>query len=119
MKALFNQTPFEIQQPSQFERYALDLFHFQYEHLEHYRDFCNHLKKDPSKVSHSSEIPFMPISFFKSHKLLHPKTPTDFYFSSSGTTGQETSKHYVCVGSTSFVSRERRLFSNLYGRRPD
>lgn len=114
MKALFNQTPFEIQQPSQFERYALDLFHFQYEHLEHYRDFCSHLKKDPSKVSHSSEIPFMPISFFKSHKLLHPKTPTDFYFSSSGTTGQETSKHYVPF-LKEYEASYRQAFQEFYG----
>ncbi len=95
MKALFNQTPFQIQQPDQFEDYALQLFSFQYQHHSLYKSFCDYLRKDPSRVTHSSEIPFMPISFFKTHRLLHPQTPTDFYFSSSGTTGQETSKHYV------------------------
>ena len=38
---------------------------------------------------------FLPISFFKTHEIRTTKKPIEIIFSSSGTTGSETSKHYV------------------------
>lgn len=77
-----------------FEQYALDVFEYQYLHNSLYRDFCTYLKRSPSSVQGFKEIPFLPISFFKTHKVCDDSS-TSFYFESSGTTGQERSKHFV------------------------
>ncbi len=78
-----------------FSSLALDLFRFQAEHNPVYKQFLQALKLDPSTVSAISEIPFMPIHFFKSHTI---KT-TDFepveWFESSGTTQTINSRHYL------------------------
>ncbi len=77
-----------------FEQYALDVFEYQYLHNSLYRDFCTFLKRSPSSVQEFKEIPFLPISFFKTHKVCDDSA-ISFYFESSGTTGQVRSKHFV------------------------
>lgn len=77
-----------------FEQYALDVFEYQYLHNSLYRDFCTFLKRSPSSVKEFKEIPFLPISFFKTHQVCDD-SKTSFYFESSGTTGQVRSKHFV------------------------
>jgi len=41
------------------------------------------------------EIPFLPISFFKTHRITSFTGEAEKVFTSSGTTGAETSRHYV------------------------
>jgi hypothetical protein len=48
-----------------------------------------------SKVYHPEQIPFLPVSFFKTHKILTGDFAEEVIFESSGTTGMETSKHYI------------------------
>jgi hypothetical protein len=48
-----------------------------------------------SKVYHPEQIPFLPVSFFKTHKIITGDFEEEVVFESSGTTGMETSKHYV------------------------
>ncbi len=77
-----------------FESIALDVFQFQYNNLEVYKAYCDFIKKDISNVKTIQDIPFLPISFFKTHQLLIGKQYEEI-FTSSGTTGNNTSKHYV------------------------
>ena len=80
---------------SDFEEKALDLFKNQFQNIEVYNSYCQLLRKDPSSVSSLVEIPFLPISFFKSHKIFDKNQKEESYFMSSGTTAQSNkSKHY-------------------------
>ncbi|MEK9912930.1 MAG: acyl transferase, partial [Flavobacteriaceae bacterium] len=80
---------------SDFEEKALDLFKDQFQKIEVYKAYCQILKRDPSNVSSLVEIPFLPISFFKSHKVFDKNRKEEGYFMSSGTTAQPNrSRHY-------------------------
>ena len=86
---------FDISTENDFEALALDIFKFQYKHNQTYQQFCKLLKREPQQVSGIFEIPFLPIEFFKSRKLQTNTNPAQIIFTSSGTTGKNTSKHYV------------------------
>src|SRR5690606_41329337 len=53
------------------------------------------LNTDVSEVKTIEKIPFLPISFFKSENVLSSENPIEITFTSSGTTGQNTSSHFV------------------------
>ncbi len=86
---------FEISSSEAFERVALAVFHYQYKHVKVYRDYCDFLKISSEEINTLAQIPFLPIQFFKSHKVLAAGLPAEVIFTSSGTTGNLTSKHYV------------------------
>ena len=86
---------FKISTQQEFESITLDIFRFQIEKNPVYRDFCEYLGRTKNKVTSFKEIPFLPIRFFKSKKVVSSKNIEQSIFSSSGTTGQVTSKHYV------------------------
>ena len=48
-----------------------------------------------SKINHLSEIPFLPIQFFKNNVIKTGIWNEEFIFTSSGTTGITTSQHFV------------------------
>ena len=60
-----------------------------------YKQFIKLLKVNPLAVDSVRKIPFLPIEFFKSHKILSSTTKIEETFLSSGTTGQAQSKHFV------------------------
>jgi phenylacetate-coenzyme A ligase PaaK-like adenylate-forming protein len=79
-----------------FENIALDLFLHQYQHNLLYRQFTDTLRIIPEEVTSLSRIPFLPISFFKTHKVITGRRISPVLcFESSGTTGVETSRHFV------------------------
>jgi phenylacetate-coenzyme A ligase PaaK-like adenylate-forming protein len=86
---------FNISSDKGFENLALETFQFQYRQVNVYREFCDLLKANPSNVKTINDIPFLPIQFFKSHQVLTKKSTYQRVFTSSGTTGSSTSKHYV------------------------
>ncbi|SEA46183.1 LuxE/PaaK family acyltransferase [Bizionia paragorgiae] len=86
---------FDIKTPEDFEALALQVFNFQFHNNGVYRSFCDLLNAHPSDVKQSSQIPFLPIQFFKSHEVLSTTAPITKLFTSSGTTGSTTSTHYV------------------------
>lgn len=86
---------FSIQSDDDFNTLALQLFKHQFEHNSVYRSFCDLVNKHPSAVSCIKDIPFLPIQFFKTHKVLSSDQNTEAIFESSGTSQSETSKHYV------------------------
>ena len=86
---------FNIQTSDDFKQIALAVFKHQFKNNKVYRSFCDLLYIHPSSVSEVEEIPFLPIQFFKSRKVLSSIDEIDNVFTSSGTTGSITSKHFV------------------------
>lgn len=86
---------FTITSDTEFNDRAMQVFHLQHQHNKVYREFCHYLKIDPEKINHPEEIPFLPIQFFKSHKVVSSTEKPEQIFRSSGTTGQIASKHFV------------------------
>lgn len=80
---------------STFEQLALDLFRFQYENNAVYMQYTNALQIDPETVQAIEQIPFLPIRFFKSHRIETTFFEPATVFESSGTTGSNNSRHFV------------------------
>src|SRR6478735_1913634 len=77
-----------------FEEKALLLFDYQVQCSPLYQYYVSALGKRTSHIKNVEEIPFLPISFFKEHKIVSTDQPYPSYFESSGTTGSVTSKLY-------------------------
>ena len=86
---------FDIKSNQDFEKKALEIFRFQANKNLVYREYLSHLKITITSVQSLSEIPFLPIQFFKSHKVVSSRDAEQQIFLSSGTTGSVQSKHYV------------------------
>ncbi len=109
---------FTISSQKQFEKMALKIFRFQHENNLVYREFCDLLKTDVQKVKTLEQIPFLPIQFFKNTTVVSNTNPTQKTFTSSGTSGTITSKHFVTDISL-YEESYRKGFSQLYGNIED
>jgi phenylacetate-coenzyme A ligase PaaK-like adenylate-forming protein len=78
-----------------FDTLALLIFEFQYNHNQTYKRFCDLTNRKPGMVSKVGDIPFLPIQFFKTHVIKTGEWTEESVFSSSGTTGQIRSKHFI------------------------
>jgi phenylacetate-coenzyme A ligase PaaK-like adenylate-forming protein len=78
-----------------FEDLALQLFHFQYRNNPLYRQYTDAIRVGPDEVKSLSDIPFLPISFFKTHRVQSTSFEAALVFESSGTTGTANSRHYI------------------------
>jgi len=78
-----------------FDRMALDLFHFQYQHNIIYSQYVNSIHIDPEKVDSITKIPFLPIQLFKTTAIKTTEFVPEIIFESSGTTQNGISHHYV------------------------
>ncbi|MGB6268608.1 MAG: acyl transferase, partial [Olleya sp.] len=79
-----------------------------------YRSFCDLLYVNPSDVKTLNEIPFLPIQFFKTHQVISSKNNIESTFTSSGTTGQTTSKHHV-TDLKIYEDSFKKGFNHFYG----
>ncbi|OEY73337.1 LuxE/PaaK family acyltransferase [Salegentibacter salarius] len=86
---------FNISTQKDFNEITLEVFSYQFQHNPVYREFCQLLDRNPRNVSRVEEIPFLPIEFFKKKKVISSENTPEIIFTSSGTTGSATSKHYV------------------------
>lgn len=99
-----------------FSAAALEVFRYQHANCTVYRSFCDALRVEPGAVQQLKEIPFLPISFFRSHLVLtgNAKELPELVFESSGTTGEQTSRHYV-VSPEVYELALLRGFEERYG----
>lgn len=107
---------FSITSNVEFLETTLDVFQFQYNNIPVYREFCDLLKVPAATVTSLQEIPFLPIQFFKSHKILPAQANVQKIFTSSGTTGNNTSSHFVSdlsVYEESFKKAFRLFYGNV------
>ena len=104
---------FNIKNQSSFNKYCLEIYHFQYRNNLVYKKFCNMICENPMNINEINKIPFLPISFFKTKKILSvDKFEKVFY--SSGTTINSRSKHFISdlkLYEESFIKN----FKNNYG----
>ncbi|SHN17172.1 Acyl-protein synthetase, LuxE [Cyclobacterium lianum] len=104
---------------SDFTALALDLFRFQSRYNGVYRQYLSARNVQPDRIENLADIPFLPISFFKTHKVVSgPENQFGDFYSSSGTTGQQQSRHYIWSKSF-YLSHARRLFESTYGSLKD
>jgi phenylacetate-coenzyme A ligase PaaK-like adenylate-forming protein len=107
--------------PDEFEDHALELFRWQAVQNPVYRQYLEALRVDPLRVSGLAEIPFLPVSFFKNHKVLTMEAAASQglnFFESSGTTGQRRSRHYV-DDEAFYLQVCRHAFERAYGSLQD
>lgn len=109
-----NPSNFIFSADKNFTEKAIALFRFQYEHNALYQRFVDSLNCKADAINTIEKIPFLPISFFKTHTV----STTDFspvvVFESSGTTGSVNSKHLVKNVSL-YEESFRKGFEQFYG----
>ena len=86
---------FGLDDEAEFEDISLQVFRFQYASNPIYQEYCKLLKCAPAMVNRLEDIPFLPISFFKTHDIRSGGFEPEAVFESSGTTGSVNSRHAV------------------------
>ncbi len=109
---------FHIHNESDFERSALAVFRFQYEKNPVYQAYCQHLNINKEEVRHLEDIPFLPISFFKTHEVKTTLFSPSLIFRSSGTTGMERSQHLI-KDALLYQHSLKSCFRHFYGNPSD
>ena len=99
---------------SNFLKHAIVLMQQQAANNAVYSEWIKLMQVQLEKVESLEQIPFLPIHFFKTHKVFTGKACPSFYFESSGTTQDTVSRHYVSdlnVYEQSFM----QCFQQFYG----
>jgi len=104
---------FSVDAPSFTER-CLEVFRFQYENNQVYSQWCNAISCDLAKVNSIERIPFLPISFFKSHKVVTGEFEPQLIFESSGTTQNTSSRHFL-KSTECYIKSFSKTFEQFYG----
>jgi hypothetical protein len=84
---------FSLNSTDDFNRLALDSYAYQKMNCEVYKNFIDLLGRPEPKTY--TEIPFLPISFFKEQEIIAEGFSPQLTFLSSGTTGMQRSQHLV------------------------
>ena len=91
----FKNKIYKISSERQFKKIAIKLFNFQFKNNLFYKKYCDALKVNAESINKIEEIPFLPIEFFKTEKVLCENIKSSHHFLSSGTTSDIKSVHYV------------------------
>lgn len=90
-----NEDPIQPYSELGFAAEALRVFRRQFFLNPVYNAYCQHLDINPVAIATLSDIPFLPISFFKTHEVKCGDFVPELTFQSSGTTGMERSRHLI------------------------
>ena len=108
----FRQNLFQTSSTS-FEEKALWLFRHQSAFNPLYRDFVTYLGINPQEINSVSKIPFLPIGLFKNHEIKTGTWTAEAKFTSSGTTGNNTSTHQI-KSLDFYLKNTVTIFSHFY-----
>lgn len=97
-----------------FDEIALALFQFQARANTVYASYLKALRLHPEKINHVSEIPFLPIRFFKNYTIKTASWQEETYFSSSGTTGSHSSNHAI-YNLSAYLHHTQQIFERNFG----
>lgn len=97
-----------------FNEKALELFRYQAKNNPVYSSYLQLRHISPDKVRDIKHIPFLPIEFFKSHRILSGDNPVKTVFYSSGTTGQARSSHHI-TDPQFYLKVAEAVFQKVYG----
>ena len=107
-----------IKRENDFEKLALEVFKYQFLNNKVYSQFVKSLNTSTEIIKSINEIPFLPVEIFKTHKVITGDENYQQIFTSSGTTGDQTSKHYV--KDISFYENVcSKIFSSFYSSPSD
>ena len=95
MKSITAERIFSVSGSKDFEELALEIFRFQAVQNPVYGRYLELLGIIPDSIDSLSGLPFLPVEFFRTQVVLCGTETTELVFESSGTTGQERSRHYV------------------------
>lgn len=90
----FEEKIFEVNNHS-FNSLCIEVFNFQYQNNTIYQQYCNALGILPKNITTIEQIPFLPISFFKTHQVKTTTFNEQAIFESSGTTQSINSNHFI------------------------
>tara|TARA_B110000003_G_scaffold69383_1_gene70657 strand:- start:2037 stop:2996 length:960 start_codon:yes stop_codon:yes gene_type:complete len=105
--------PFNISSELEFKKKAIALFNNQFNKNLIYNQYCKLLKIKPSDVKELNQIPFLPIQFFKTHKVISNKNKITHVFKSSGTGGGKSINHVSDINK--YIQSFRKSFKIFYG----
>ncbi|TDE18244.1 acyl transferase [Dyadobacter psychrotolerans] len=98
-----------------FENLALQIFRYQATHNPIYHQYLTNLKTDVTRVEQLTEIPFLPIQFFKHHLIQTGQPPAPAAtFESSGTTAKQTPERTATATMAPVTSRHTLFDAPLY-----
>ncbi|WP_185857557.1 LuxE family acyl-protein synthetase/acyl-CoA reductase [Blattabacterium cuenoti] len=116
----FKKKIFSILSKKEFYNLTWDIFRYQIKNNKIYKNYLQYLEVNPFEIKNISKIPFLPISFFKTHRILSSCNTTrtgdcyDIIFTSSGTTPGIRSQHYVKSLSV-YIESIIKSFEFFYG----
>ena len=87
--------PFSISSVAARNEAALEIFRHQAEHCDIYHQYLKAIKVNALEIQSATDIPYLPISFFKTHRVSTGDFTPQITFTSSGTSGSNTSRHLV------------------------
>lgn len=105
---------FRISSEAEFTEAAIEVFRFQHANNLLYRKWCDVIGISTGMVDSPCSIPFMPVTFFRDHKVITGMDSPEIVFSSSGTTGMQRSSHHV-IDLSFYEESFNRAFSLFYG----
>jgi len=97
-----------------FDQVALEIFKYQSKNNLIYKKYLKLSGVNVNRVKHIREIPFMPIDFFKDFKVTSGNWEPEATFLSSGTSGQQRSKHHIRQ-LLFYKNVSLRIFDQYYG----
>lgn len=101
-----------------FDKLALRVFHYQARCNPVYQKFLQILQIPILDVQSIQEVPFLPVEIFKHHQVQTGTWMAQRVFTSSGTSKQQVSQHYV--RDLSFYARHSiQTFEQVYGNLQD
>jgi hypothetical protein len=92
----------------------MQLYHYQFAHNALYGDFCRITKRTPEQVHSLEQLPYLPVSLFKTHDIRTGYWAAETTFTSSGTTGSLPSRHQV-RSLDWYIEVCERCFRGIYG----
>lgn len=105
---------FSIKTERDFDAAATEVFQYQAKHCSIYREYIQMLGIENREIKSVTEIPFLPVEFFKSHTVLSDEKKPELIFESSGTTGMNVSRHLVADKEV-YIESITRCFEIFYG----
>ena len=87
---------FNTEDHSDFIDLAFQIYDYQYNNNIVYQEFAKNLKRGPGNIKSLADLPFLPVEFFRSHRVISGKRHVQRIFESSGTTGSLSGRHYLC-----------------------
>lgn len=104
---------FGVNTSGRFEELCMEVFAYQAENNPVYKEYLNLLGVNPAAINSLTQIPALPIRFFKIRRIVSGTGEAEVVFTSSATTGMTPSSHYVLdkrLYEQSFIEGFRRFY---------